>query len=470
MESSLARVAAIGVAGLGVALGSVFVAFQSAPIVPGKIVMATGSSPYHQLAETYRRDLERNGVELELRRTSEAFATLTALLDSKSGLNAGFIKGGLVGSLQGRLATTKAKGRHAELSKLHSVGRLFYEPIWVFTRSDLPITSLRDLKGKRVLTGTRESGTRRLANVLLKANGIERDDVTRIEGELDDSAGQLIRDEADVAILSMPPDADKIQQLLRVPNIRLMDFSPEADAYDNRFPAVTKVVLKRGSVEFNPIIPSADITLLATTAALVVRSDMDPALINLLTHAVINNPMSGFDKDGDPVLFYRAGEFPSINDPEFEVAPAARLVYKSGELPYLLRTLAPMAKRWNVPFSVTAFINTHGAKLILLIPILALLLPLTRLVPALYVWYARRRLVYWYRQLKTLERNLDAGAAKFDHAAVVAELARIDSHVRRIRLPVYFSDRLYDLRGHIELVRQRIVSVPAQAQARMAAE
>jgi hypothetical protein len=97
-------------------------------------------------------------------------------------------------------------------------------------------------------------------------------------------------------------------------------------------------------------------------------------------------------------------------------------------------------------------------------------LPLTRLVPALYVWYARRRLVYWYRQLKTLERNLDAGAAKFDHAAVVAELARIDSHVRRIRLPVYFSDRLYDLRGHIELVRQRIVSVPAQAQARMAAE
>ncbi len=31
-----------------------------------------------------------------------------------------------------------------------------------------------------------------------------------------------------------------------------MDFSPEAEAYDNRFPALTRVVLRKGSVEFNP--------------------------------------------------------------------------------------------------------------------------------------------------------------------------------------------------------------------------
>ena len=45
--------------------------------------------------------------------------------------------------------------------------------------------------------------------------------------------------------------------------------------------------------------------------ALVVRPDMQPALVSLLTHAVVHNPKSGFDKHGDPVLFYRAGEFPS---------------------------------------------------------------------------------------------------------------------------------------------------------------
>ena len=77
-----------------------------------------------------------------------------------------------MGSLQGSLATEKQKDRHSEYSKLLSVGRLFHEPIWVFTRGDLPIASLRDLKGKRIMIGTRDSGARGVARQLLKANGV----------------------------------------------------------------------------------------------------------------------------------------------------------------------------------------------------------------------------------------------------------------------------------------------------------
>ena len=122
-----------------------------------------------------------------------------------------------------------------------------------------------------------------------------------------------------------------------MPDIRLMDFTPEAEAYTNRFPSLSKVVLRQGAVEFDPLMPTDDITLLSTSVALVVRPDMQPALVSLLTHAVVHNPKSGFDKNGDPVLFYRAGEFPSANDPEFEVANDARVVYKSGELPVVLK-------------------------------------------------------------------------------------------------------------------------------------
>ena len=241
-----------------------------------------------------------------------------------------------------------------------------------------------------------------------------------------------------------------------------MDFSAEAEAYDNRFPAITKVVLRKGAVEFNPVIPSADITLLATTAALVVRTDMHPALVSLLTHAVISNPKPGFDKDGDPVLFYRAGEFPSASDPEFQVSPRRAAIYKSGELPILLRHLAPVNARMGVPFSFTAFVSSYaGQVLLVLIPLLALLVPLTRALPALYVWMVRRRLIYWYRQLKALERNLDSRGAKYDIDAHQAELERIDGAVRRIRVPRYFSNELYDLRLHIDLVRQRLAMRPA---------
>jgi hypothetical protein len=93
-------------------------------------------------------------------------------------------------------------------------------------------------------------------------------------------------------------------------------------------------------------------------------------------------------------------------------------------------------------------------------------LPLTRAIPALYVWSIKRKLVYWYRKLKALERRVDGGSS--DAAALQGELDRIDSHVRLLRVPAYYSDQLYDLRGHIELVRQRLAVQP-QAM-RMAAE
>jgi TRAP-type uncharacterized transport system substrate-binding protein len=462
MDSSYAKTAVASVLAGVIGLASYGVVRETQTIGDGKIVMATGSSQYYELAESYRRELERNGIKLEVQRLTEGFTTLKTMLDPNSGLNAGFIKGGLVGSLQGRLATEKAKGRYAEFNRLLSVGRLFYEPIWVYSRGDLHVASLRDLRGMKILTGTKESGARRIVNQLLKANGIDKNNATLIDQDLPADAAPLFDGRADVAITIAPPDSDKMQELVRIAGIRLMDFSAEAEAYDNRFPALTKVVLRKGSVEFNPLIPSDDITLLATTAALVIRSDMHPALISLLTHAVVSNPKSGFDKQGDPVLFYRAGDFPSASDPEFTVPADTRAIYKSGELPFLLRFLAPLNARLGIPFSYTAFINSYAAQvLLILIPLLAIIVPLAKAIPALYTWNVRRKLIYWYRQLKILERNLDSRGAKYDAAAHQTELERIDGAVRRIRVPNFFSNELYDLRMHIDLVRQRLSARPS---------
>jgi TRAP-type uncharacterized transport system substrate-binding protein len=468
MDSSYLRwVAVVGlVAVLGA--GSWGMWRQARAIGDGTIVVAADTPQYFEHAETYRRDLERFGVKYDVQKGNGGFKTLKALLEPGPGINAAFIKGGFVGSLQGRLATEKAQGWYAKFSQLQSVGRLFYEPIWVFTRGDLPVTSLRDLVGKKIFTGTREGGGRRIANQLLKANGVDKTNATLIPEMLPADAAPLLDGRADAAFLIEPADSKRIQDLLRVKNIRLMDFSEEAEAYDNRFPAITKVVLRKGAVEFSPLVPSEDITLLATSVALVVRKDMHPTLVSLLTHAVVSNPKQGIDKNGDPVLFHRAGLFPSADDPEFQVAKDARAVYKSGELPILLRNLAPVSARAGVPYRVTAYISTYaGQVLLVLIPLLALMVPFTRAVPAMYVWMVRRRLVYWYRHLKDLERSLDRSDTGADIAAHRDELERIDSAVRRIHVPNYFSNQLYDLRLHIALVRERLAAQPGM---QMAAE
>jgi TRAP-type uncharacterized transport system substrate-binding protein len=462
MRAKLGRTLRIGAATLLVFLAALAVVLFLGAREPGKIVIATGNAQYHDLAASYRRDLEANGVALELRQTTEGFATLQALVDDASGVTAGFVKGGLVGSLQGRLASEQAKEwRASHVGQWLSVGRLFYEPIWVFTRSDTSIRSLSELQHKRILTGPRLGGTRRVATQLLAANGVKADNASLLEEDLNADAAQLRQGKADAAFVIVSADADRIQKLLRVPDIRLMNFAAEADAYTTRYPALTKLVLREGSVEFNPLLPAADITLLATSVALVVRTDMHPALVSLLTYAVVHNPQEGFDHAGDPILFYKAGDFPSPHDPEFKMSSDALLVYKTGELPLLLRVLAPFNKRWGLPFSLTAFANAHGAQtILLLIPVLAVVLPLVNVLPKVYAWSVRRRLLYWYRQLTKLERSLDIPDAERHLRTKQLELERIDTAVSRIRIPIYFADQLYDLRGHIDLVRQRLAARP----------
>jgi hypothetical protein len=312
------------------------------------------------------------------------------------------------------------------------------------------------------MVGSSTSGTRRVATLLLKANGVTPENSKFIEQDFPGDAKPLTGDGADVAFVSLPPDAKRIQTLLRAPGILLMDFSAEAQAYITRFPFLSKVVMFRGAVEFDPDIPSADITLLASAPALVVRKDLHPALVTLLAHAAAANPKPGFDKTGEPVLFFQAGQFPNASDPEFEVDPDAKAYYKSGELPVLLRSIGPINASLGIPFWVTAFAFLNATKIVLLaIPILSITIPLSRFLPMLYTWMIRQRLLLWYDRLKELEVTLDHSPTREQLAEVDAGLRRIDRAVSRLRLPRQYSDQLYNLRSHIELVAQKLA--PRQA-------
>jgi uncharacterized protein len=429
------------------------------PQASSHIVVATGGSEgiYNDLAKVYQADLKTYGIELDLRPDLDGFYTLKALVVDGSA-QAGFVKGGFVGGQQGRLSTDVDRAWYQkDVGALQSVGRLFVEPIWVFTRKADRFGSLRELKGKTIFIGTKASGVRIVSGRLLKASGVDATNSKLIEDELPEDGASLIKGDIDAAILLLPPDSGKLQALLRNPAIHLMNFTTEADAYVNRFSYLSKVVLHQGAVELSPDIPESDLTLLTTEAAFVVRRDLNPSIVTLLTHAMLNNPKSGTDRSGDPILFYRAGAFPSLNDPEFDLAPETKAFQTSHDLPFLLREAGPLVAKLGLPFSVTAFINEHGSQfLILLVPLLTVLIPLIRIAPAIYNWSGRRRLLYWYRRLKALEGRLSNKPDLRQITAARQELENIELAVSKIRVPLAFSSQLYDLRLHINLVRQRL--------------
>lgn len=436
------------------------------PLPTGRIVLATGGSEglFEALAQNYKAELAKYGVELVTRPDIAGFFTLKSLVvDGDSGVNAGVVKGGFVGGQVGRYATEEDRKWHEkDVNGLRSIARLFLEPLWIFTRaSDGPL-NFSDLVGKKIWLGERALGSRWVAYRLLVANEIDEKTATLVDKEIDEDGAALTTGEADAAILLLPPDSPRVRKLLRNPALQLMSFGAEADAYVNRFPFLSKVVLNEGAVEFRPRLPKTNVTLLATPAALVVRTDMHPALAQVLAYAVFHMPKPGFEKNGEPILLYRAGEFPQAADSEFETHPGIRQVQAMRELPAIIRTIGPTFASLGLPFAVTAFLSEHGSQILLaLVPILSIVLPMIRIVPAAYNWTVRQRLLVWYQRLKKVEHLSSGAMTAAELEKIRAELDDIDRHVTQIRVPLAFSSQLYDLHLHINVVRQRMMAAEA---------
>jgi TRAP-type uncharacterized transport system substrate-binding protein len=422
----------IAVPALIAIVGAVWLALRFAdPPPPATFVVsaATKGSPYYRFAERYRPIFARNGVELEVRESAGSLANLKALSDPASGVHAAFVQGGLA-------ASKDAPG-------VLSIGRIAYEPLWVFHSASLRIERLSDLKGRRILVGPSGSGTAGLALRLLAANGITGETATLINSELPQYVDKLGNGEADAGFLVLAVEAQTIQRLLRVPNVTLMSF-PNAEAYTQRFPFLAPLVLHEGVVDFAANVPPTDTVLLATTAALLVREDAHRALVSLLAQAAQEvHGAPAVDAKGEAQLFQQAGVFPMAADPEFPLSEEARRVYRSG---------APFLQRY-VPFWVAATVDRLVVSLVVLLPIL---IPLVRFAPQIYSWRVRRRILYWYGALKRLEAAARGAAAPEDRAQHLAELDRIETAVDEIPIPLAFSDKLYELRQHIEVVRRRL--------------
>src|SRR5262249_33518456 len=180
-ESWLALLPAIGLVAAVILITSRFVT----PAPPHTMVIAAANkgSPYYRWAEEYQKTLAQSGITLEIRETTGSVENLQLLNDDTSGVQLGFVQGGIASSRDNPL--------------LLSLGRVIYEPLWVFYRSDAKIDRLADLKAKRVLVGPSGSGTNQLALRLLKANGVTADSAELIAMGLPDYVEAFESDKAD---------------------------------------------------------------------------------------------------------------------------------------------------------------------------------------------------------------------------------------------------------------------------------
>jgi TRAP transporter TAXI family solute receptor len=395
------------------------------PLPPNHIVMTTGApgSAYEELGKQYRDILDKEGITVELRPSEGDVENLDRLRDPGSGVDIGFLQGGL---------TNKAGS-----PGLSSLGTVIVQPLWFFYRGHgkTPAGMFQEFKGLRLSIGPRLSGTRALSAMLLARAGVDTADATIQALSPDDAATQLIDGKIDAAVILTGWDAPAVQRLLQAPGISLLPLK-RVDAFIALYPFLGKVVLPEGTGDMLTDNPPTDVALLADKSSLVIQDNLHPAIQYLFLYAAE-------EIHGRPGIFSPAGKFPANESIDLPISRIARQFYKSGR-PFLQRYM---------PFWLAGIVERAA---ILLVPLLGIMVPLVRMAPSIYGWRIRRRILGVYTELRSLEHELDARGDGEVPEELTHRLERLEQRAHAVKLPVGYTPMLYTLRDHIALVRKQL--------------
>lgn len=400
------------------------------PNPPKVITLATGpaQSAYEEFGKRYQKALAVDGIDVVLLPSEGSSTNLQLLREGKA--DVAFVQGGTAELLPD------------DADALVSLGSLFVEPVWIFYRTEAArrhngtprLDSLRQLRGWRVNVGSPGSGVPTLMERLLDANKVEVGTVQLSQLGQTPATVDFLAGKLDALVFASAPESLMVQMLLQTPGVQLLDFA-QHEAYARRFAFLTPVTLPRGVVDLATNVPAQDVRLVASTTSLLAREGTHPALLTLFAQ-------NAQKLHGGAGWFNRAREFPNTRASELPLA-------KEGDR--AMNEPVPLLQRY-LPFWLANLIERMALVLGLL---LAVMLPLSRVVPPLYQFRVRSRVFRWYGRLREIENDLDTGKAA--PAELLKALAALEVQVEKVSIPLPYADELYALRNHIQLVRKKLL-------------
>lgn len=172
------------------------------------------------------------------------------------------------------------------IPEVRALASIYPNAVQIVTLDDSGITSLEDLRGKRVSVGAPGSGTEVSAQTLLEANGITYDDFEPQRLNFNETADALRDGDIDAGFWSVGPPTSSIMNLATTRDISIVELTDEqiANAVEAE-PAFAGYTLREGIYEGI----EEPVQTISTPNVLVVHEDMDEELAYQITSTMFNN-------------------------------------------------------------------------------------------------------------------------------------------------------------------------------------
>jgi TRAP-type uncharacterized transport system substrate-binding protein len=393
---------------------------------PRTFIISSGppGSIFETYALRYSNFLYTNvNIRLKVLPSQGSLENLDRLNDPSFKVDVGFVQGG---------NTNGAKS-----GKLVSLGSVYNMPLLVFYRATNAIDLLSNFRGKKLAIGPQGSGTRSLALTLLELSGISTNGATQLlDWDPDTATQSLLTNQIDAVFMtgdSAPPAL--MRKLLHAPEIRLMDFA-QAGAYARRVSFLNEMDVPRGGFDLTNDIPDHDIRLIGPTVELIARATLHPALSDQLSDAAR-------DVHKTAGIFRRQGQFPSLEEHDFKISEEAQRYHTRGKT---------FLYQW-FPFWLAAILNLV---VVAVFPVLLVLIPGLKIIPALFKWRTKLVFYRWYRALLNLEKELKGHVPPDKLKEALVEVDEIDRAVSKMKVPASFANDYYSLRSNVDFVREQL--------------
>ena len=387
-----------------------------------EITIATGSidGEYYNTALKYKEILEKQKVKVNILTSNGSMENIQLLNDKKADI--AFVQNG-IDSLK-------------KQTEIKAIASIYYEPLWIFYKNDeYKMDYLVQLITKRVSLGREKSGTEDLALKMLNDNGINKENTQLLNNSTEEAKDLLIKGEIDAIFIVSSPNSKTIKELLENPDIKLFNFK-RAKAYSRKYTFLESTPLYEGTIDLYRNLPSEDINLLSTTANLIVRNGFSDELTRLILKEIkkVHNKKE---------LFEAANQFPNIENLTIDINEDADRYFTYGDT-WLEKIF---------PYWIASNIDRLS---ILLIPLITLMIPLSKGFFPLYRWSIRSKIYKWYEQIHKID--LIAEYESQDKLQdCLTQITILKKEIKQeTKVPLSYMGEYYDLIMHLELIISKI--------------
>lgn len=410
-----------------IAVGLLLLLAFSRPLPPRDVYFAVGQpgSTFAALGQKFVPYFAAQGIRLHLVSTPGSAYSLAELADRNVQVNAALMVGGIA-----------AKG---QFPGLVSLGSIEYVPLWLFYRG-------AEFKGKgavsyfadkRVSIGPDGSATSIMLRKLLELSGIvleDRPNLLRLPTA--EAVQNLVAGEIDAVCIMDAIDSPNVRQLLQHPDLHIFNFD-YAPAYVKKLPFLDTVVIPMGSLDLKATYPDQDIKMLASTATLLVERDTHPMVQQLFLLAAdgISNQVDQF--------FAKPEFFPAYVDHSVTLSPVAKRFYEQGP-PFLTDAL---------PLWLVNYVNRIW---LLIVGLVAVVYPLFKMFPRYRQTHSVMLITEIYEELQHIEQQAAGTQDRGELRALAGRIEELDAEARDTRISSEEMNRLYTMKGALNLIRQQI--------------